>query len=106
VPESWLTTLGIFKEAGASGLLLGLLGVPLIWQGRCYWPDLVLRRCYHQPPARTRLLLSFPFAYLLLTVAVLVLDLATRPGSVEVRLYSDAVLSTIGFAAAGLSAVR
>jgi len=30
VPESWLTTLGTLKTAGAVGLLLGLLGVPLI----------------------------------------------------------------------------
>jgi hypothetical protein len=30
VPESWLTTLGILKTAGAGGLLLGLLGVPLV----------------------------------------------------------------------------
>lgn len=30
VPKSWLTVLGILKTAGALGLLLGLLGVPLI----------------------------------------------------------------------------
>jgi DoxX-like family len=30
VPESWLTTLGALKTAGAVGLLLGLIGVPLI----------------------------------------------------------------------------
>lgn len=30
VPESWLTTIGALKTAGAIGLLLGLLGVPLI----------------------------------------------------------------------------
>ena len=30
VPESWLTTLGVLKTAGAIGLLLGLFGVPLI----------------------------------------------------------------------------
>jgi hypothetical protein len=30
VPVSWLTTLGILKTAGAGGLLLGLLGVPLV----------------------------------------------------------------------------
>lgn len=30
VPESWLTTLGALKTAGAVGLLLGLVGVPLI----------------------------------------------------------------------------
>ncbi|KAA5832835.1 DoxX family protein [Saccharopolyspora hirsuta] len=30
VPESWLPVLGSLKAAGALGLLLGLLGVPLI----------------------------------------------------------------------------
>jgi hypothetical protein len=30
VPESWLTMLGVLKTAGAVGLLLGLIGVPLI----------------------------------------------------------------------------
>ena len=30
VPESWLTMLGALKTAGAVGLLLGLIGVPLI----------------------------------------------------------------------------
>jgi hypothetical protein len=30
VSESWLTTLGALKTAGAVGLLLGLAGVPLI----------------------------------------------------------------------------
>lgn len=30
VPMSWLPTLAVLKAAGAAGLLLGLLGVPLI----------------------------------------------------------------------------
>jgi hypothetical protein len=30
VPESWLPMLGILKAAGALGLLVGLIGVPLI----------------------------------------------------------------------------
>ena len=30
VPESWLTMLGAMKMAGALGLLLGLIGMPLI----------------------------------------------------------------------------
>src|SRR5215203_3062065 len=30
VPESWLSTLGALKTAGAVGLLLGLIGVPLV----------------------------------------------------------------------------
>lgn len=30
VPESWLVPLGLVKAVGAAGLVLGLLGVPLI----------------------------------------------------------------------------
>jgi len=30
VPESWLVPLGLVKAIGAAGLVLGLLGVPLI----------------------------------------------------------------------------
>ena len=30
VPQSWLTKIGALKTAGALGLLLGLIGVPLI----------------------------------------------------------------------------
>jgi DoxX-like family len=30
LPESWLVPLGLAKAAGAAGLVLGLLGVPLI----------------------------------------------------------------------------
>jgi hypothetical protein len=30
VPESWLSTLGALKTAGAVGLLFGLIGVPLV----------------------------------------------------------------------------
>ena len=30
VPESWLVPLGLLKSAGATGLLLGLLGVPVV----------------------------------------------------------------------------
>lgn len=30
VPPSWLPVLGLLKAAGAAGLLLGLLGVPVI----------------------------------------------------------------------------
>lgn len=30
MPQSWLTPLGILKAAGAGGLLLGLIGAPLI----------------------------------------------------------------------------
>jgi hypothetical protein len=77
VPESWLTMLGILKAAGALGLLLGLIGVPLV--GTAAAIGLVLffvgaiiahlrARDYSIGPAA---------AYLLLAVAALVLDLAS-----------------------------
>lgn len=77
VPESWLTTLGILKAAGAGGLLLGLLGVPLI--GAAAAIGLIL---FYVGAIITHLRargysLGFPFAYLLLAMAALVLDLVT-----------------------------
>ena len=77
VPESWLSMLGILKAAGALGLLLGLIGVPLV--GTAAAIGLVLffvgaiiahlrARDYSIGPAA---------AYLLLAVAALVLDLAS-----------------------------
>ena len=77
VAESWLTMLGILKAAGALGLLLGLIGVPLV--GTAAAIGLVLffvgaiiahlrARDYSIGPAA---------AYLLLAVAALVLDLAS-----------------------------
>lgn len=77
MPESWLTTLGILKAAGAGGLLLGVLGVPLI--GAPAGIGLIL---FFVGAIITYLRArdyswGFPFAYLLLVVAALVLDLAT-----------------------------
>ena len=77
VPESWLTMLGILKAAGAGGLLLGLIGVPLIGTAAAIGLILFfvgaiithLRARYYS--------LGFPSAFLLLAVAALVLDLAT-----------------------------
>jgi DoxX-like family len=77
VPESWLIMLGILKAAGALGLLLGLIGVPLI--GTAAAIGLVLffvgaiiahlrARDYSIGPAA---------AFLALAVAALVLDLAS-----------------------------
>jgi DoxX-like family len=77
VPEWWLSVLGILKAAGALGLLLGLIGVPLV--GTAAAIGLVLffvgaiiahlrARDYSIGPAA---------AYLLLAVAALVLDLAS-----------------------------
>jgi NAD/NADP transhydrogenase alpha subunit len=77
VPESWLPMLGILKAAGALGLLLGLIGVPLIGTAAAIGLILFfvgaiithLRARYYS--------LGFPSAFLLLAVAALVLDLAT-----------------------------
>jgi hypothetical protein len=77
VPESWLIMLGILKVAGALGLLLGLIGVPLIGTSAAIGLILFfvgaiithLRARYYS--------LGFPSAFLVLAVAALVLDLAT-----------------------------
>lgn len=77
IPESWLPMLGVVKTAGAAGLLLGLLGVPLIGIAAAvglvlYFVlavgALVRARVYRQ--------LIFPTPYLLLAVASLALALA------------------------------
>ena len=78
VPESWVPLLGILKAAGAFGLLVGIIGVPLI--GTAAAVGLVLffvgaiithlrvRDYYSIGPAA---------AFLLLAVAALVLGLAS-----------------------------
>lgn len=77
LPPSWLPPLGALKAAGALGLLLGLLGVPLI--GIAAAVGLVLffvgavlahvrARVFHN--------IAFPGAYLALAAASLVLALA------------------------------
>ena len=79
VPESWLTVLGILKTAGAVGLLLGLMGVPLI--GTAAAIGLILffmgaiithlrARDYSQQ-------FGLAIGFLLLAVATLVLSLAS-----------------------------
>jgi hypothetical protein len=78
VPESWLTSLGVLKAAGAAGLLLGLLGVPLI--GPAAAAGLVLffvgAVITHLRARDYSSSLGFPLAYLLLAVAAFVLGLA------------------------------
>ncbi|MFF9347730.1 DoxX family protein [Streptomyces sp. NPDC014734] len=77
LPRSWLPWLGALKAAGAAGLLLGLLGVPVI--GVAAATGLVLffvgavaahirARVYHN--------IAFPGAFFGLAVASLVLALA------------------------------
>jgi hypothetical protein len=76
VPESWMTTLGILKAAGALGLLLGI-GVPLIGIAAAvglivFFVGAIIthlrRRDYSLGPA---------IAFLLLAVAALALRLAS-----------------------------
>ena len=80
VPESWLTfPIGTLKTAGAFGLLLGLIGVPLI--GTTAAIGLVL---FFVCAVYTHLLardyspqFGLAIGFLLLAVATLVLDLAS-----------------------------
>jgi hypothetical protein len=77
VPESWLTNLGLLKAAGATGLVLGLLGIPLVGPAAAVGLTLFfigaiithLRARNHQ--------LAFPAVFLLLAASSLVLYLAT-----------------------------
>jgi len=77
VPESWLTTLGMLKAAGAAGLALGLVGMPLIGTAAALGLTLFfvgaivthLRAHNHD--------LVFPAAYLALAVSSLALSLAS-----------------------------
>lgn len=76
VPESWLTALGLLKAAGATGLALGLVGVPLVGTAAALGLTLFfvgaivthLRAHNHD--------LLFPAAYLTLAASTLALSLA------------------------------
>ncbi len=77
VPESWITMLGTLNAAAALGLLLGLVGVPLVGTAAAiglimYFVGAIIThlraRDYSIGPAA---------AFLLLAVAALVLDLAS-----------------------------
>jgi hypothetical protein len=77
VPLSWLPVLGCLKGAGAVGLLMGLLGVPLI--GVAASAGLVLffvGAVVAHVRARVFYNIAFPGAFLALAVASLVLALA------------------------------
>ena len=86
VPESWLTfPIGTLKTAGAVGLLLGVIGVPLI--GTAAAAGLILffvcalythiRAGDYSPQ------FGLAIGFLLLAVAALVLDLATAGVSIH-----------------------
>jgi hypothetical protein len=81
VPESWLTfPIGILKTAGAAGLLLGLIGVPVIGTAAAIGLILffVCAIYTHLRAADYSPQFGLANGYLLLAVAVLVLDLAVR----------------------------
>ena len=74
VPRSWLPVLSALKAAGAAGLLLGLLGVPVIGTAAAiglaaFFVGAVIAhlraRVYHN--------IAFPLAYLALATASLLL---------------------------------
>lgn len=77
VPQSWMTVLGLLNAAAAIGLLLGLIGVPLVGTAASiglvlYFVGAIIThlraRDYSIGPAAT---------FLLLAVAVLVLGLVS-----------------------------
>jgi hypothetical protein len=76
VPESWLPFLGALQLAGAAGLLLGLVGVPIT--GTIAAIGLVLKfigAVAAHLRARAYRSILFPGGFLLLAVASLVLSL-------------------------------
>lgn len=79
VPLSWLTPLGLLKAAGAAGLLVGLLGVPVI--GAAAASGLVLffvgALVTHLRAGDRSASLAFPASFLLLAAAALASSVLT-----------------------------
>lgn len=74
VPESWLTPLGLLKAAGAAGLLLGLLGLPLTGGAAAvgltlFFVGAVITHLWGRNYA-----LAFPAGFLLLAASALALN--------------------------------
>jgi hypothetical protein len=81
VPESWLTfPIGTLKTAGAAGLLLGLIGVPVIGTAAAIGLILFFVCAIYTHVRSGDYSAQFGLAngYLLLAVATLALDLAVR----------------------------
>jgi hypothetical protein len=76
VPESWLRPLGLLKAAGAAGLLLGLLGVPLIGAAAAVGLLLFFVGAIITHLRARNYALAFPTTFLLLAASSLVLNLA------------------------------
>jgi DoxX-like family len=77
VSQSWIPMLGALKAAGAAGLLLGLLGVPVV--GVAAAIGLVLffiGAIATHLRARVYYNIAFPASYLVLAIASLILSVA------------------------------
>ena len=86
VPESWLTfPIGTLKTAGAVGLLLGVIGVPLIGTAAAVGLILffVCAIYTHMRAGDYSPQFGLALGFLLLAVAALVLDLATAGVSIH-----------------------
>jgi DoxX-like family len=86
VPESWLTfPIGTLKTAGAVGLLLGVIGVPLIGTAAAVGLILffVCAIYTHLRAGDYSAQFGLALGFLLLAVAALVLDLATAGVSIH-----------------------
>jgi hypothetical protein len=77
VPESWITNLGLLKAAGAAGLLLGLLGVPLVGPAAGLGLSLFFVGAIITHLRARNYQLVFPGGYLLLSASSLVLSVAS-----------------------------
>jgi DoxX-like family len=89
VPESWLTfPIGTLKTAGAVGLLLGVIGVPLIGTAAAVGLILffVCAIYTHLRAGDYSAQFGLAIGFLLLAVAALVLDLATAGVSIHSHL--------------------
>lgn len=70
VPLSWLPALALLKAAGAAGLLLGLLGVPVIGlMAACGLVLFFVGAIVAHVRARAYAKIAFPIAFLALAVA-------------------------------------
>ncbi len=76
VPESWLTALGLLKAAGAAGLLLGLLGVPLVGEAAAIGLILFFVGAIVTHLKARNYALQFPGAYLLLAASSMLTNVA------------------------------
>ncbi|WP_435111114.1 DoxX family protein [Nocardiopsis synnemataformans] len=73
VPESWLTALGLLKGAGALGLLLGLLGVPVVGAAAALGLTLFFVGAVVTHLRARNYALAYPLVYLALALGSLVL---------------------------------